>query len=122
MFLVSLVYCSIRQGVPFIASRQLEAVGDQFGRHFLPSIEWYTGQSGAPPDSHCSGPVRDFLPYRAQPTVGPRDWLAHRTVRCTQPTVDAGHVSRVDRTTDRWPLAPLVHWTVWCTTVQSGDL
>ena len=49
-----LVFCSMRQGVPFIASRQLGAVGDQFGRQFLPSVEWCTGQSGAPPDSHCS--------------------------------------------------------------------
>ena len=30
----------------------------------------------------------DLLPYRAQPAVGPRDQLAHRTVRCAQPTVD----------------------------------
>jgi hypothetical protein len=36
--------------------------------------------SGAP-DSHCSCPVRDLLPYRAHPTVTPRSWLAHRTVR-----------------------------------------
>jgi hypothetical protein len=39
----------MRQGVLFIAPRQLGAVGDQFGRHFLPSVEWCTGQSGAPP-------------------------------------------------------------------------
>jgi hypothetical protein len=38
MFLVSLVSCSMRQGVPFIAPRQLGAVGDQFGRQFLPSV------------------------------------------------------------------------------------
>jgi hypothetical protein len=29
MFLVSLVFCSMRLGVPFIAPRQLGAVGDQ---------------------------------------------------------------------------------------------
>jgi hypothetical protein len=40
MFLVSLVFCSMRLGVPFIAPRQLGAVGDQFGRPFLPSFEW----------------------------------------------------------------------------------
>jgi hypothetical protein len=79
MFREYLVY-SMRQGVPFIAPRQLEAVGDQFGRQFLPSIEWCTGQSGAPPDSSCSSPVRDLLPYRAQPTVGPLGPLAHRTL------------------------------------------
>jgi hypothetical protein len=83
MFLASLVFCSMCLGVPFIAPRQLGAVGDQFGRPFLPFVEWCTGQSGAPPDNHCSCPVHDLLPYRAQPTVAPRDWLAHRTVRCT---------------------------------------
>jgi hypothetical protein len=39
-----LVCCSMRLGVPFIAPRQLGAVGDQLGRQFLPSVEWYTGQ------------------------------------------------------------------------------
>jgi hypothetical protein len=41
----------MRLGVPFIAPRQLGAVGDQLGRQFLPSVEWRTGhvllQSGA---------------------------------------------------------------------------
>jgi hypothetical protein len=106
----------MRLGVPFIAPRQLGAVGHQFGRQFLPSVEWCTEQSGAPPDSHCSSPVLDFLPYRAQPAVGPRDRLAHqtlsgahRTIWCAQPTVGADHVSRVDRADDRWLLAPLIH-------------
>jgi hypothetical protein len=79
MFLVSLVFCSMRLVASFIAPRQLGAVGDQFGRQFLPSVKWCIGQSGAPSDNHCSSPVRDLLPYRAQPTVGPRDRLAHRT-------------------------------------------
>jgi hypothetical protein len=79
----------MRLGVSFIAPRQLGAVGDQLGRQFLPSVEWCTGQSGAPPDSHCSCPVRDRLPNQSHPTVGPLDWLAHRTVRCAQPTVGA---------------------------------
>jgi hypothetical protein len=90
MFLESLVYCSMRLGVPFIAPRQLGAVGDQFGRSFLPSVEWCTGQSGAPPDRSCSYPVRDLLPYRAHPTFAPPGQMAHqtlsgahRTVRCT---------------------------------------
>jgi hypothetical protein len=73
-----LVYCSMRLGVPFIAPRKLGAVGDQLGRQILASVEWCTGQSSAPPDSYCSCPVHDFLPYRAQPTVGPWDRLAHR--------------------------------------------
>jgi hypothetical protein len=101
MFLVSFVFCSMRLGVPFIAPRQLGGVGDQFGRHFLPSVEWCTGQSGAPPDKYYSCPVHDRLPNQAHPTVAPRGWLAHRTVRCTQPTVGASHVSRADRADDR---------------------
>jgi hypothetical protein len=87
---------SMRLGVPFIEPRQLGVVEDQLGRPILPSVEGCTGQSGAPPDSYCSCPVLDFFPYEEQPTVGPRDRLAHqtlsgahRTVRCAQPTVGA---------------------------------
>jgi hypothetical protein len=119
IFLEGLVYSSMRIGVPFIAPRQLGAVGDQFGRHFLPSIKWCTGQSGAPPDSHCSCLVRDLLPYRARPTVAPSGPLAqrtlsgaHRTVLCAQPTVGARHTSPADCATDRWPRASLAHRTV----------
>jgi hypothetical protein len=82
-----LVFCSMRLGVPFIAPRQLGAVGDQLRRQFLPSVEWCTGQSGAPPDSYCSSPVRDILPFMVKPAVGSSDLLAHRTVRCDHPTV-----------------------------------
>jgi hypothetical protein len=71
---------SMRLGVLFIAPRQLGAVGGQLGRPNLPSVGWCTGQSGAPPDSHCSCPVRDLLPYLAHPIVGPRGRLAHRTL------------------------------------------
>jgi hypothetical protein len=129
MFLVSLVSCSMRLGVPFIAPRKLGAVGGQLGRLILPSIEWCTGQSGAPADSQCSSSVRDLLPYLVHPTVGPRDRLAHRTlsdahrtVRCAQPIVGTGHVSCVDCTADHSPLAPLAHRTVRCTTEQFGEL
>jgi hypothetical protein len=45
---------SIRLGVPFISPRQLGAVGDNLGRQFPPSVEWRTGQSDAPSDSHYS--------------------------------------------------------------------
>jgi hypothetical protein len=94
--------------VPFIAPRQLGAVGSQQGRQFLPSVGWRTGQSGAPPDSHCSMSGADLLPKLAQPTVATSGWLAHRTlsgahrtVRCTQPTVGAGHASPADCEADR---------------------
>jgi hypothetical protein len=99
---------SMRLGVPFITPRQLGAVGDNLGRLILPSVWWRTGQSGAPLDSHYSCPVRDFLPFLAQPTVATPSWLAHwtlsgahRTVRCPQLTVGAGHASPADCATDR---------------------
>jgi hypothetical protein len=41
----------MRLGVPFIALRQLGAVGAPFGRQFLPSVRQCTGLSGAPPYS-----------------------------------------------------------------------
>jgi hypothetical protein len=69
MLKVCLGYSSMRLGVPFIAPRQLGAVGDQQGRQFLPSVGWRTGQSGAPPDSHCSMSGADLLPNLAQPII-----------------------------------------------------
>jgi hypothetical protein len=51
--------------VPFIAPRQLGAVGGILGRPKLPSVGWRTGQSGVPPDNHYSCSVLDFLPFLA---------------------------------------------------------
>jgi hypothetical protein len=113
---------SMRLGVPFIAPRQLGAVGGQLGRPNLPSVGWCTGQSGATPGSHCSCPVRDLLPFLAHPTVGRWGRLAHRTVRCAQPTVAVGHSSPADCVADHWRWRQLAHRTVWCTTRQSGGL
>jgi hypothetical protein len=119
----------MRLGVPFIAPRQLGAVGGQLGRQNLPSIGWCTGQSGAPPDRHCSCPVRVLLPFLAQMTIaalGPSAHQtlsgAHRTVRCTLPTIGAAtRCPRIARpTVGRW--RPLAHRTVRCTTGQSGEL
>jgi hypothetical protein len=92
---------SMHLGVPFIAPRHLGAVGGQQGRLSLPFVGWHTGQSGAPPDNHCSYPVHDLLPILAQMTVAESWQLAHRTVRCTLPTVGAGHVSPADCAADR---------------------
>jgi hypothetical protein len=92
---------SMRLGVPFIAPRQLGAVGTKQGRQFLPSVGWRTGQSSAPPDSHCSMSGADLLPFLAQPTVGSLGWLAHRTVRCPQPIIGVGHASPADLAVDR---------------------
>jgi hypothetical protein len=95
-------------GVPFIAPRQLGAVGGILRRPKLPSVGWRTGQSGAPPDSHYSCSVRDLLPNLAQPTVAASGPLAHRTlsgahriVRCPLPIVGAGHASPADLAVDR---------------------
>jgi hypothetical protein len=115
-------------GVPFIAPRQLGAVGGQQGRQFLPSVGWRTGQSGAPPDNHCSCPVRDLLPILAQSTVATSGQLAHRTVRCTSdspvPPADRWRGPHVARGLRGRPLRwrSLAHRTVRCTTGQSGEL
>jgi hypothetical protein len=89
-------YSSMRLGFPFIAPRQLGAVGGNLGRLIFPSDGWCTGQSGAPPDSPYSCPVRDLLPFQANPTVADLWQLAHRTlsgahrtVWCPLPTVGA---------------------------------
>jgi hypothetical protein len=108
MFLVSLCSSSMRLGVPFIAPRQLGAVGDKQGRPSLPSVEWHTGQSSAPPDSHCRRSSADLLPFLWQTTVAASGQLAHRTLfgahwilRCPLPTIGVGHVSPADCAADR---------------------
>jgi hypothetical protein len=120
-----LVFSSMRLGVPFIAPRQLGAVESIPGRQFLPSVAWRTGQSGTPPDTVRCG----FLSLFGEAdrwhlgAIGASD-----TVRCTldspvpHPTVGTCHASRADSTADRWPGRLLAHWTVRCTTGQSGDL
>jgi hypothetical protein len=92
---------SMHLGVPLIAPRQLGVIEDNLGRLILPSVGWCTGQSSAPPDSHCSCPVRGCLPNKAQSTVAALGTMAHRTVRCTLPTVCAGHASPADCAADR---------------------
>jgi hypothetical protein len=104
----------MRLGVPFIAPRQLGAVGGNQGRQFLPSVGWRTGQSGAPPDRHCSVSDAHCFPKLAQPAVEDLEPLAHRTlsgahwtVRCPHQTVgSAMRHARIARPTvgaaDRW--------------------
>jgi hypothetical protein len=114
MLKVCLGYSSMRLGVPFIAPRQLGAVGGILGRQFLPSVGWRTGQSGAPPDIHCS---------LSGAAVGAPD-----TVRCTpdSPVHPVDHWSRprVARGFGGRPLVwrPLAHRKVRCTTGQSDEL
>jgi hypothetical protein len=114
MFLVSLGNSSMRLEVPFITPRHLGAVGGQQGRPSLPSVEWRSRQSGAPPDSHCRRSGADIFSFLAQATVAAPGQLAHRTLsgahrtfRCLLSTVGAGHASPVDCTAghcagDRW--------------------
>jgi hypothetical protein len=114
MLKVCLVYSSMRIGVPFIAPRQLGAVEIIPGRQFLPSVDWHTGQSGAPPDKHCSLSGADFFPILAQPIVEDLETLAHRTVRCPLLTVgSATRHARIARPT----VGPADHWL----TGQSGE-
>jgi hypothetical protein len=109
----------MRLGVPFIAPRQLGAVGVILGRQILPSVGWRTGQSGAPADSHCLCPVRDFLPFLVQPTVATSGWLAHRTLSGApcRPLERATRRPRIWRSTVALaavgsPDSPVYHWTV----------
>jgi hypothetical protein len=101
--------CSMRLRVPFIAPRQLGAVGDQHGRLPLPSVEWRIGQSGAPPDNHCSMsgarfPSKSGIADRCSCGLDG----APDNVRCTtdSPVHPAdrwsSHVSRIDRADDHW--------------------
>jgi hypothetical protein len=119
--------CLRHLGVPFIAPKGLGAVGDPFGRQYLLSVGWRTGQSGAPPDRSCS-----MSGARSPSKSGSADRWSNGclgspdTVRCTpdspvrQLTVGSGHVSLADCAADRWRSRPLAHRTVWCTTRQSG--
>jgi hypothetical protein len=88
-------------GVPFIAPRQLGAVGDNLGRQILPSIGWRTGQSGAPPDRHCSMSGADLLPNLAQPTVATLALVGAPDSPVPLPIIGAGHASPTDLAADR---------------------
>jgi hypothetical protein len=111
-----LVYSSMRLGVPFIPPRQLGAVESNPGRQFLPSVGWRTGQSGVPPDRHCSLSGADYFPNLAQPTIEDFEPLAHRTlsgahrkVRCPHQTVgSATRHARIMRPTVGSPDSPVV--------------
>jgi hypothetical protein len=112
-----LVYSFMRPGVLFIAPRQLGAVESNPGRQFLPSVDWCTGQSGAPPDRYCSMSRADCFPILAQSTVEDLEPLAHRTVRCSLLTVgSATRHAWIARPTigsaDRWLGRPLARSTV----------
>jgi hypothetical protein len=112
-----LVCSSMCLGIPFIAPRQLGVVGDQLGRPILPSVEWCTGQSGAPPD--MSGAW--FLSIRRAADR----WSSGLVGAPDSPVCPTGRwhdlVSREDCVADRWRWRPLAHRTVRCATGQSGE-
>jgi hypothetical protein len=111
-----LVYTSMRLGVPFIAPRQLGAVESIPGRQFLPSVDWRTGQSGAPPDTVRCG----FLScFGAADRWRSRAIGAPDTFRCTPdspvPLLTVGSATRRTLIT-RPTVGPADHWL----TRQSG--
>jgi hypothetical protein len=129
MIRVCLGDSSMRLGVPFIAPRQLGAVGGQQGRISLPFckvahriVRCTTGQplfmSGARSPSYSGTDDRCRVV-----AVGASD-----NVRCTPdspvPPADRWCEPRVARGLRGRPLRwrPLAHRTVRCTTEQSGEL
>jgi hypothetical protein len=124
-----LYLCWRRLGVPFIDPKGLGAVGIPFGRQYLLSVGWRTGQSGGPPDRSCS------LSGARSPTIsGSADRWSNGhlgspdTVRCTpdspvrQLSVGPCHASPADCAADHRHSRLLAHRTVRCTTGQSGEL
>jgi hypothetical protein len=103
------VNCWRHLGVPFIDLRGLRAVGNPFGRQYLLSVGWRTGQSGAPPDRSCSlsgarsPSISSSVDRWSNGPLGSPD-----TVRCTldspvrQLTVGSGYTSPADCAANRW--------------------
>jgi hypothetical protein len=120
MFRVCLISSSMRLGVPFIAPRQLGAVESNPGRQFLPSIGWRTGQSGVPPDRHCSVSGADCFFKLAQPTVEDLEPLAHRTLFGVHRTVRCPHQTVGSATRHAWITRPTIGLTDRWLTGQSG--
>jgi hypothetical protein len=90
---------------PFYSPKAARTVESNPGRLFLPSVDWCTGQSGAPPDTvRCrSLSYSGAADRRSFGAVGASD-----TVWCTPdspvPPSDRwlGHASCVDCVADRW--------------------
>jgi hypothetical protein len=78
MFNGGLVYRSICLGIPFIAPRELGAVGAPFGRPLLPSVRWRTGLSGAHRTVNSAHTRRG----RESPDWLVSSFVGHQTVWC----------------------------------------
>jgi hypothetical protein len=113
---------SMRLGVPFIALRQLGAIGGNLkGNSCI--------LSGGAPDSpvhHRTGTVHcpvqiTFLKWHSRPLQNCSRWS---TGHCPVPPADSWSGPRVVRGFGGRPLRwrPLAHRTVRCTTRQSGEL
>jgi hypothetical protein len=115
MLKVCLCDSSMRLGVPFIAPRQLGALGGILGSQILPSVGWRTGQP-----LFMSGARFPSIPGAADRCnfrlVGAPDSLVPPADRWSGPRVARGFGGRPLR----W--RPLAHRTVRCTTGQSGEL
>jgi hypothetical protein len=76
--------CWRRLGVPFIDPRGLGAVGIHFGRQYLLSVGWRTGQSGVPPDrSYSMSGARSPSKSGSADRWGNGRLGSPNTVRCT---------------------------------------
>jgi hypothetical protein len=100
-----LVCCSMCLGVPFIAPRQLGAVGSPFSRQFLPSVGWCTGQCDAPSDMNSAR----FVSFSGEAdrwalgSLGTPDTVWRTPDSPVRPGDRwLGHVSAVDRAANRW--------------------
>jgi hypothetical protein len=65
---------------PFYSPKAARSHWRPIRKATLPSVGWRTGQSGAPPDSHCRRSGADLFPFLAQRTIADSWQLAHRTL------------------------------------------
>jgi hypothetical protein len=97
MFYGCLVLCSMRLEVPYIAPRELGAVGAPFGRLWCTTGQWT---------------VPDFLPFLPKSTVASH-WSCGTPDSPVLPSDRwLSHVSPADRVVDRWLGTWLAHRTV----------
>jgi hypothetical protein len=113
-----LCYSSMRLGVPFIAPRQLGAVGGIPGRQFLPSVGWRTGQPVHHRTSTVHGPMRiSFLKWHSRPLQNCSRWRTGQSGAPSRPLAGAMRRARIARPTIAMaavgsPDCPVRHRTV----------
>jgi hypothetical protein len=122
MFLVSLGISSMRLGVPFIAPRQLGAVGGQQGRLSLPSVGCLSGGAPNSPVRHrtvtVDGPVPISFLFCHRRLLHPwARWRTRQSGAPCRPLVWATRRPRIARPTIALatvvsPNSPVHHRTV----------